>query len=254
MDIIICIKRVPDISDLEIEIAPGGRDIRRDDLVYGVNEWDNFAIEEAVRLKEAHGGTVTALTVGDEDSEEVLRRALAMGVDEAIRLAPSDAETLDALGVASILAGAIEGRSFDLILTGSVSSDSSSGLVGGVLAAQLGIPQVALATAIEVAGETVRVRHEVEAGLERVVEMDLPALVTVQTGINEPRYVSIRGIRKVAGIEVPVVAVDSSAESPWVSVEEIFVPSVDRRAEILEGPPEEVVDQLVERLKTSAGV
>lgn len=254
MQIITCVKRVPDVADIDLEIAPDDREIRSDDLVYGINEWDNFAVEEAIRLREAHGGSVTAVTVGDEESEEVLRRALAMGADEAIRLSiPADLQP-DGYAVARVLSQAISDRPFDLILTGSVSGDSGEGLVGGTLAALLDIPQVALATSIEVEGRLARVRHEVEGGLERIVELDLPALVTVQTGINEPRYVSIRGIRKVARVEIPVIEIDLDPPEVRVQIDELFLPQTDKRAEILEGDIEDVVDQLVEKLKETVGI
>ncbi len=262
MEIIVCIKRVPDLSEIDVAIDASGRAIKEDDLVFGLNEWDRFAVEEALRLKEAHGGRVTVITVGGEESEDVLRRSLAMGADEAIRLSDPAFADADAFVVARILHAAIAQRPFDLILTGSVSSDSGAGVVGGMLAAMLDIPQVALATYIEVVDGAVGVQHEVEGGLERAVNVDLPALVTVQTGINEPRYVSIRGIRKVAGAEIPVL--DSALlgltsdevgdTARWIRVEALNRPPEGRSAEILEGRTEDVVDQLVERLKERGGV
>lgn len=257
MEIIVCIKRVPDLSEAEIEIDRDGVSLNDDDLDYDVNEWDNFAIEAAVRLKEEQGGRVTAMTVGDEESEEVLRRALAMGADEAVHLMDGVFHGSDALGTATILQRAIAGRPYDLILTGAVSADEARGHVGPMLAALLDIPMVALATDLSVEGATVTVRHEVEGGLERVTRMNLPALVTCQTGLNEPRYVSIRGIRKVSGMEIPVrdagdLDLDGSRvgrAAAAVTVEEIFLPPRGEGAEMLEGSEETVVEQLVERLQ-----
>ena len=257
MEIIVCIRLVPDLSETEIEIGRDGVTLADDDLDYDVNEWDNFAIEAAVRLKEEHSGRVTAMTVGDEESEDVLRRALAMGADEAVHLMDDAFAGSDALGTATILHRAIASRPFDLILTGAISGDEARGHVGPMLAAMLDIPMVALATELSVEGGTATVRHEVEGGLERITRMVLPALVTTQTGLNEPRYVSIRGIRKVAGMEIPVLAagdldLDSShvgVTGSAVTVEEIFLPPRGGGAEMLEGSEETVVEKLVERLQ-----
>ncbi|MFC2085792.1 electron transfer flavoprotein subunit beta/FixA family protein [Bacteroidota bacterium] len=254
MEIVVCIKRVPDTAEIDIEITPAGRGIKSDDLVFGISEWDKFAVEEAIRIREAVGGRITAITVGDEDSEDVLRRALAMGADDALRIEPENFDQTDAYSIARLLCTAIEGRPFDLILTGAVSGDLGAGMVGGMVAAMLDIPQVALATRIGVSGTTVQVQHEVENGLERIVEVSLPALVTVQTGINEPRYVSIRGIRKVSQIEIPVVKPGVATEEAWATVDELHLPIVEHRAEILKGNTEDLVDQLIQRLKVRGGL
>ena len=262
MEIIVCVKRVPDTAELEIEIDRSGSGIEERDLAYGVNEWDNFAIEAALAIKEEHEGKVTAITIGGADDEEVLRRALAMGADEAVHLMDSGFDGSDAQGIATILHKAITARPFDLVLTGAISSDRSSGQVGGMLAAMLGIPQVVLATYLKVDGGKAIVAHEVEGGLERKVELDLPALISVQTGLNEPRYVSIRGIRKVSKMEIPVqnagdLELDTTAvgaPGAKVSVEELFLPPKGEGAEMLEGDDEEMVEQLVAKLREQGGL
>ncbi len=262
MEIIVCVKRVPDTAELEIEIDRSGSGIEERDLAYGVNEWDNFAIEAALAIKEEHEGKVTAITIGGEDDEEVLRRALAMGADEAVHLMDSAFDGSDAQGIATILHKAITARPFDLVLTGAISSDRSSGQVGGMLAAMLGIPQVVLATDLKVEGGKAIVAHEVEGGLERKVELDLPALISVQTGLNEPRYVSIRGIRKVSKMEIPMqnagdLELDTAAvgaAGAKVSVEELFLPPKGEGAEMLEGDDEEMVEQLVAKLREQGGL
>lgn len=259
MDIVVCIKRVPDVAEADVSVAGDGRTIADDDLTWGLNEWDAFAVEEALRLREAHGGSVLALTVGGEEDEEVLRRALAMGADEAlhVRADEPDVPALDPFTVATTLGAALKGRSFDLVLTGAMSGDGAHAQTGGMLAAILGIPQVALATRMEKTGDALEVQHEVEGGLERVVELDLPALVTVQTGINEPRYVSIRGIRKVAGVEIPVKELgdlDGAGGAARVVREELFLPPSGEGAEILEGDVDEVVAALVERMREKGGL
>jgi electron transfer flavoprotein beta subunit len=259
MEIIVCVKQVPDVTEAEIEVDRDGKAIETGDLTYDINEWDNFAVEAAVQLKEQHGGRVCAVTVGDEDAEEALRRALAMGADEALHLLDPAFEEADARGTAAILHRAIQDRPFDLILTGAISSDVGGGQVGGMLAALLDIPHVSLATDLSVEGNTATVRHEVEGGLERIVAFDLPGLVTVQTGINEPRYVSVRGIRKVAGTEIPArgaatLGLDAADLRAQVVLKELFLPPRGEGAEILEGDDEERVDALVERLHERGGL
>ena len=135
MNVIVCVKQVPEVVDADLEVDEEGRELETEDLVFDINEWDHYAVEEAVRLKEAHGGTVTAVTLGDEDSEDVLRRCLAMGADEAIRIDGAAFEGSDAVGIARGLRYAIGASSFDLILTGVQSSDDGWGQVGVALAA-----------------------------------------------------------------------------------------------------------------------
>ena len=259
MDIVVCIKRVPDVAEADVEIESSGLRIDDSDLSWGMNEWDTFAVEEALRLKEEHGGSVTALTVGGEDDEEVLRRALAMGADQAVHLQDDAFTGTDPLGIARVLAAAIGKRPYDLVLTGAVSGDTGSAQLGGMLAALLDVPQVALATRTALTDGKLEVQHEVEGGLERVVELDLPAVVTVQTGINQPRYVSIRGIRKVASVEIPVegagdLALEADALMPRLTLKELFLPPTGDGAEILEGSTAEVVEKLVERLRERGGI
>ncbi len=252
MNIAVCVKRVPDLAEATVEIDASRRDIRTADLTFGLNDWDRFAVEEAIRLRDEHGGHVTVYSVGDAESDDVLRKALAMGADAAVRLDDPSFASLDALGAARVLAAAIAPSAPDVVLTGAVSSDQGSGALGGLLAELLGLPQVALATSLSVTGRSARVRHEVEGGLERVVDVDLPVVVSVQTGINEPRYVSVRGIRKVADVEIPVrgaADLGLPVPAPRVTTLEVFLPPSGKTAELLQGSTAAVVDQLVDRIK-----
>lgn len=260
MEIVVCVKRVPDLSEAELAISKDATKLDDADFTYGINEWDNFAVEAAVQLKEQHGGRVTAISVDHDD--DVLRRALAMGVDEAILLDDAAFEGSDPWALATLLRRVIADRPHDLVLCGAISGDGTSGHVGGMLAGLLGLPQVALATGLTVADGKAEVKHEVEGGLERVVELDLPALITVQTGINEPRYVSIRGIRKVASVEIPTKsAADLGLEAAQVGtagsrvfLEELYMPEAGKGAEILEGDVEAAAATLVERLREHGGL
>ena len=261
MNIVVCVRRVPDLTEAELEIESDGLALDDSDLDYDLNEWDDFAIEEAVRLKEQHGGSVLAITVGDEDAEEVLRRALAMGVDEALHVNDDAFVGSDPWAVATAVHRALQGRSFDLVLCGAMSGDGTSAHTGGMLAALLDVPQVALATSLEITDGKAIARHEVEGGLEREVELSLPALVTVQSGINEPRYVSIRGIRKVANVEIATrdgeelgLGDEAGAAGNRVRLEQLALPPTGDRAEILEGSVDEAVAVLAARLREKGGI
>jgi electron transfer flavoprotein beta subunit len=262
MDILVCIKRVPDTAENEIETKADGTDIERSDLVYSVNEWDNYAVEEAIQIRDKLGGTVTVITVGDEESEEVLRREMAMGADNGILLSDDAFGGSDGRGIASILKASVEKGNYDLILTGA-QADDGAGQVGGMLAAMLDRPYASLVNYIEVVDDKkIKVGREIEGGNQEMNEIELPCVLSIQTGINEPRYVGIRGIRKVASIEIPTytssdlgIAVDSvGAASAKVKRVDYFVPELGEGAEMLEGSLEEKIEKLIEMLKAKGGL
>ena len=262
MEILVCVKRVPDTAENEIEVKSDGTDIERDDLVYSVNEWDNYAVEEAIQIRDNVGGSVTVMTVGDEESEEVLRREMAMGADKGILLSDDAFEGSDGKGLASILKAEIEKGNYDLILTGA-QADDGAGQVGGMLAAMLGLPYASLVNSIEVIDDKkMKVGREIEGGNQEMSEIDLPCVLSIQTGINEPRYVGIRGIRKVASLEIPVhgasdigISSDSVGEAgAKVKRLDYFMPELGEGAEILEGSMEEIAEKLVELLKAKGGI
>ncbi len=262
MEIVVCVKRVPDVAEADLAIDRTGRGVVETDLVFGTNEWDDFAVEEALRQREAHGGRVRVVTLGDDAAEDVLRRALAMGADEAVHLGDPAFAGGDAYATAAALAREIASRPCDLVLTGAVAGDTGAGQVGGMIAALLGVPQVALVTGLTVTGGKALVRHEVEGGVEREVEVDLPAVLTVQTGLNEPRYVSIRGIRKVAGVAIPkksaadlgLAAAKAGEAGSRVRLSAMFLPPAGTGAEMLTGSPEEMADALAARLRQRGGL
>ena len=201
MKILVLIKNVPETAEAELEIDPGSGRLKTDDLVFTINEWDNYALEEAVRLKESKGGTVTVLTLGDEEAEDALRRGLAKGADRAVHLADEAFEGSDPRTVAR----AIKDQEFDLILTGAQSSDLSQAQTGVLLAQALDLPFATLAVELEVQEGRAMVTRELEANTLERVELPLPALVTIQSGINQPRYVSIMGIRKVRKMTIDLL-------------------------------------------------
>jgi len=262
MEILVCVKRVPDTSENEIEVNRDGTDIERDDLVYSVNEWDNYAVEEAIQIRDKVGGSITIITVGDEEDEEVVRREMAMGADNGILLSDDAFNGSDGKGIAAVLKAAVEKGNYDLILTGA-QADDGAGQVGGMLAAMLDWPYASLVNLLEVIDDKkIKVGREIAGGNQEMNEIDLPCVLSIQTGINEPRYVGIRGIRKVASLDIPVhtaadlgIAGDTVGESgARMKRLDYFVPDAGEGAEILEGSTDEIIDKLIELLKTKGGI
>ncbi len=261
MEILVCVKRVPDTAENEIEVNGSGDDIERDDLVYSVNEWDNYAVEEAIQIRDNVGGSVTVVTVGDDESEEVLRREMAMGADNGILLTDDAFEGSDGKGVATLLKAAVEKGKYDLILTGA-QADGGAGQVGGMLAAMLDLPYASLVNKVEVDGDKLKIGREIEGGNQEMNEISMPCVLSIQTGINEPRYVGIRGIRKVASVEIPelgagdlgVDAATVGEAAAKVKRLDYFVPEMGEGAEMLEGSDEEIVAKLIELLKAKGGL
>jgi electron transfer flavoprotein beta subunit len=262
MEILVCVKRVPDTAENEIEVNRNGTDIERDDLVYSVNEWDNYAVEEAIQIRDKVGGSITVVTVGDEEDEEVVRREMAMGADNGVLLSDDAFNGSDGKGIAAVLKAAVEKGNYDLILTGA-QADDGAGQVGGMLAAMLDWPYASLVNLLEVIDDKkIKVGREIAGGNQEMNEIDLPCVLSIQTGINEPRYVGIRGIRKVASIDIPVhsagdlgVAEDTVGESgARMKRLDYFVPDAGEGAEILEGSTDEIIDKLIELLKAKGGI
>ncbi len=262
MEILVCVKRVPDTVKNKIEINADGTDIDRDDLVYSVNEWDNYAVEEAIQIVERIGGKVTVVTIGDNESKTVLRREMAMGANEGLLVSDNAFTGSDGRGVATILKAVVEKGKYDLVLTGA-QADGGASQVGGMLAALLDLPYASLVVHIDVIDDkTLKVGREIEGGKREMNEMQLPCVLSVQTGINEPRYAGLRGIRKAASVDIPVlgaadlgITVDAvGAAGARVKVEDYFVPELGSGAEMLDGKIDEIVEKLVRLLKAKGGL
>ena len=257
MNIVVCVKHVPETAEAEVTIDESGKRIKTGDLVFDINEWDDYALEEAVLLKEKLGGSITVITVGPEDADETLRKCLARGADRAIRLTDKAFEGSDGFATAKILHKAVQNLPFDLVLTGAQAGDDGFAQVGVVLAELLGIPHATMVKKVSVTEGLVKVSRELEGGLEQVMEIKLPAVLTIQTGINEPRYVSIMGVRKAREKELKVLSLTdigleagTAGESgSWIRVEKMFIPPVEKEAEILTGGLDEIATKVVETLK-----
>jgi electron transfer flavoprotein beta subunit len=262
MEILVCARRVADTSENEIELNSEGTDIERDDLVYSVNEPDNYAVEEALQMASRTGGNVTVVTVGGEDDEEILRREMAMGANHGVLLSDVAFEGSDGKGIAAILKAFIEKGHYDLVLTG-VQAEDGAAQVGGMLAAMLDYPFASLVSSIEVLDDKkLKIGREIEGGNREMNEIDFPCVLSIQTGINEPRYVGMRGIRQVAGVNIPrlgasdlgVAAGEIGQAASKVKRVDYFVPAQGAGAEMLEGSRDEIVDQLIELMKAKGGL
>ncbi len=196
MNIIVCLKQVPD-TETQIKVAPDGKSIVKDDIKWVMNPYDEFGVEEALSIKEKFGGEVLVVGLGPKRVTESIRTALAMGVDQGILINDPASEGSDALGTAKALAAVIKNLEFDLIFTGQRGVDDDMGLVGATLAEFLGIPQLSIIVKVEVSedGKSVKVNRPVE-GQIMVIESSLPAVITAQKGLNEPRYATLPGIMK----------------------------------------------------------
>jgi electron transfer flavoprotein beta subunit len=262
MEILVCVRRVPDTSENEIELNSAGNDIERDELVYSINEWDNYAVEEALQIVGRVGGKVTVVTVGDDEDEEILRRQMAMGATRGVLLSDDLFPGSDGRGVAAILKAFVEKGNYELVLTG-VQAEDGAAQVGGMVAALLDYPFASLVNSIEILdSKTLRITREIEGGNKEINEIDLPCVLSIQTGINEPRYVGMRGIRQVASVPIPTFGASDLGVNPATvgplaaKVKRVayFLPAAGRGAEMLQGKPGEIADKVVELVKTNGGL
>jgi electron transfer flavoprotein beta subunit len=248
--IVVAVKQVAALGD-EVEFTDDDRDVDPDYLDNALNEWDTYATEEALRLCEAAGdGEVVVVSVGPEDAEEAMRRCLAMGADRGIRVDSED--RLDPIQVARALADIVRAESPDLVFTGVQSADAVQAATGTALAELLDLPRVAVVTKIELGDGKATVNRELEGGVVDVVEVDTPALFTIQTGINEPRYATLRAIKQAEEKEIDVRQSGDLGE-PAYRVKKMFVPPKGEGAEMLNGSAADVaqkIKEIVEEHKT----
>jgi electron transfer flavoprotein beta subunit len=250
MKIIVSIKQVP-VRDSQLRIDANGRWIQENDLSFEINEPDAYALEEALQLKEKHGGEVIALCAGPARASQTIREALAKGADRAIHIEDENLQSLDALGTARLLAKAVEAEKPDLILTGLQSDDLGYGQTGVVLAELLGLPHGTLIMAVEKLDNAVKVKRELENGWFQNVELPLPAVLTIQSGINKLRYATLMGIKKAKTKEIKSVKVsDLGVSTATVAkIERIYLPQRSKQTQMLEGSVKEQAAKLVEKLR-----
>jgi electron transfer flavoprotein beta subunit len=259
MKIIVAIKQVPE-RDAQVRIDPSGKWpnawIDESGLQYALNEPDAYALEEALQLKEKHGGEVIVLSAGPERVGQTIREALAKGADRAIHIDCDDLGQRDALGVARLLAAAAKQENPDLILTGLQSEDLGLGQTGVIVAELLGLPHSTLILHIEKTDNGLTVKREMEEGWFQTINLPLPAVLTIQSGGNKLRYATLMGIKRAKTKEVRRVTVAelAVAAAPVVILERVSLPHKQKSTQLLSGSPKEAAAALVEKLKFEARV
>jgi electron transfer flavoprotein beta subunit len=255
MKIVVAVKQVP-ARDSQLHIAPPGKWIEESDLTYEINEPDAYALEEGLQLKEKHGGEVVVLCFGPERAAQTIREALAKGADRAIHIEEEHLEAYDPLAAGRVMAAALKTESPDLVLTGLQSDDLGYGQTGPILAELMGLPHATIIMQVETSASGIRVKRELEDGWFQHVEMPLPALLTIQSGISKLRYATLMGIKKAKTKEVRKLTAANlgGAEASSISLERIYLPERTKRTQVFEGNPKEAAARLVEKLRFEARV
>ncbi|HEY7388666.1 MAG TPA: electron transfer flavoprotein subunit beta/FixA family protein [Bryobacteraceae bacterium] len=256
MKIVVAVKQVP-ARDSQLRITGSGKWIEEADLSYEINEPDAYALEEALQLKEKHSGEVVVLCAGPARAAQTVREALAKGADRAIHIEEENLGAFDPLATARLLAAALKPEAPDLILTGLQSDDFGYGQTGVILAELLGLPHATIIMQVEKLDGRIRVKRELEEGWFQHVEMPLPALLTIQSGINRLRYATLMGIKKAKTKELKrltAAALGVAADSPIIALERVYAPERTKRTQIFDGSPKEAAEKLVEKLKFEARV
>jgi electron transfer flavoprotein beta subunit len=255
MKVLIAMKQVP-VRDSRLRPDSTGRWIDENDLNFEINEPDAYALEEALQLKEKHGGEVIALCAGPARAQQSIREALAKGADRAIHIEEENLPALDALGAARLLAAAAKPENPDLILTGLQSDDLGYGQTGVIMAELLGRPHSTIIMSVEIAGPSLRVKRELEDGWFQHIEMPLPAVLTIQSGINKLRYATLMGIKKARTKEIKrLTAADlGGLGAPSAVIGRVQAPRKTKQATILEGDSKTAAAKLIEKLRFEARV
>jgi electron transfer flavoprotein beta subunit len=255
MKIIVAIKQVP-LRDSQFHVNASGKWIDETDVTFEINEPDAYALEEALQLKEKHGGEVVALCAGPARAAQTIREALAKGADRAIHIETDDLGALDTLGVAKLLSAAAAPEKPDLILTGLQSDDLGAGQTGVVVAELLGLPHSTIIMQVEAREGAIRVKRELENGWFQHIEMPLPAVLAIQSGSNKLRYATLMGIKKARTKEIKRVtpAELGGAVAPVAIIEKIYAPHKSKQTQIFEGDARTAAAHLIEKLKFEARV
>ena len=256
MKIVVAIKQVP-ARDSQLRISPSGKWIDEEDLTHEINEPDAYALEEGLQLKEKHGGEVVALCFGPSRAAQTIREALAKGADRAIHIEEEDPGAFDPLAAARLMAAALKSESADLVLTGLQSDDLGYGQTGPILAELLGLPHATIIMQVEKQDGGIRVKRELEDGWFQHVEIPLPALLTIQSGISKLRYATLMGIKKAKTKEIRRVTaaeLGGTGSATSIRLERLHLPERAKQTQLFEGSPAEAAAKLVEKLKFEARV
>src|SRR5258705_5542118 len=250
MKIAVCIKQVP-TREWQPRLNDDKTWIRDQDASFEMNEPDAYALEEALRLKEKHGGEVVVCSAGPARVAQVIREALARGADRAIHVEDDGLGSADAFVVAEAVASVMKDDNFDLVLTGLQSDDQGFGQTGVVLAERLGRPHASIVMEVQVADNTLRVKRELEGGWFQWVAMPLPAVLTIQSGINQLRYSTLKGIMAAKKKEIRKASAPAGAASKQ-KIASLYVPEKGKKTQIIQGSPAEAAKELVRKLRDEA--
>jgi len=256
MKIIIAIKQVP-ARDSQLRIRSSGTWIEDADLTFEINEPDAYALEAGLQLKEQQGGEAVVICAGPARAAQTIREALAKGADRAIHIEEEKLDSFDPLATATLLAAALRPEAPDLILTGLQSDDLGYGQTGVILAELMGVPHATIVMQVETAGSGIRVKRELEDGWFQNVEMPLPALLTIQSGISKLRYATLMGIKKAKTKEIKRLTAPElgiAASAPTIAVDRLYLPERTKRTQLFDGSPKEAAAKLAEKLKFEARV
>ena len=251
MKIIVAIKQVP-VRDSQLRVDGSGKWIQEADLSFEINEPDAYALEEALQLKEKHGGEVVVMCAGPARAQQTIREALAKGADRAIHIEEGNLGAFDTLGIARLLADAARLENPDLILTGLQSDDQGFAQTGVILAERLGLPHATIIMEVQAASGVLRVKRELEGGWFQWVTMSLPAVLTIQSGINQLRYATLKGIMGAKRKEIRKAAPPSAV--PRQKIVRLYAPEKAKKTEIISGSPAEAAKELVRKLRDEARV
>ena len=258
MKIIVCLKQVPK-NDSVLRINDQGTWIQGRDLTYEINESDAYALEEALRLKEKHGGEAIALSLGPQRVQSVIKEALARGADRGLHLEDLAFEGLDAFGAARVIAAAAKTEQFDLLLTGLQSDDYGFAQTGVIAAELLGLPHATIVMDVQAQDGVLRVKRELESGYFQWVSMPSPCVLTIQSGINTLRYATLKGImaakkKEIKKLDAASLGINKDEIAPRQQIRRIYFPQKTKQTQILEGSPTEVAVKLLDKLKNEARV
>jgi electron transfer flavoprotein beta subunit len=256
MRIIVCLKQVPK-NDSILRIDDRGAWIQDRDLTYEINESDAYALEEALQLKERHGGEVIALSLGPARVQSVIKEALARGADRGLHLDDPAFAGLDAFGIGAAIAAAAKSEQFDLLLTGLQSDDFGFAQTGVVAAELLGRPHATIVMAVEAGEGTLRVKRELESGFFQWVTLPSPAVLTIQSGINTLRYATLKGImaakkKEIKKLDAAALGLDAALLAPKQQIRRVYFPQKTKQTQILEGSASEIAVKLLDKLKNEA--
>jgi len=252
MKVMVCLKQVPH-ADARLEVAGDGSWIQEDNIKFEINSYDTYALEEALRIKDAGDAEVVVVSIGPDRVTQALRTALGMGADRAIHVKDPEADASDVLGAAKILAAIAKDESPDLVFCGLMGDDGNFSAVPPMLAELMDVPSATAITATNYANGSVTVERELEGGSREVVELPKPSVLAIQTGANQVRYASLKGIMQAKKKPVDVKSVGdlglSGSIAPKVKIDKVYIPPKSDTAEMLEGSTDEVVSKLIGKIK-----